>query len=208
MNDIRYTGKFNLSPIRKDGDHTIAIRVANPSDVIFHHHDGVNFISGPIADKLYAYENLGYSTEELEKIVEKHRREVCASITINSMYGTMLKPITLRTPTSVPKDLFRRPITRQDVESYICGDINATNIAYQEWVKRNTKKPALGIKKVIFNDPATIVFWMDGSKTVVKCTNEVYDPEKGLAMAISKRALGDKGNYYEVFKKHLKEDKK
>ena len=42
------------------------------------------------------------------------------------------------------------------------------------------------IKDVIFNDPATIVFWEDGGKTVVQCQNgEEFDPEKGLAMAIS-----------------------
>ena len=57
------------------------------------------------------------------------------------------------------------------------------------------------IKNVIFNPPATIVFWQDGTKTVVKATNEVYDPEKGLAMAIAKRALGNQGNYYNVIKK-------
>ena len=39
------------------------------------------------------------------------------------------------------------------------------------------------IKDVIYNDPATIVFWEDGTKTVVKCKNEKFDPEKGLAMA-------------------------
>lgn len=60
------------------------------------------------------------------------------------------------------------------------------------------------IDKVIFNDPATIVLWQDGTKTVVKASpNDVYDPEKGLAMAIAKKALGNKGNYYEVFKKVL-----
>lgn len=60
------------------------------------------------------------------------------------------------------------------------------------------------IEKVIFNDPATIVFWRDGSKTVVKAqTDETFDPEKGLAMAISKKALGNEGNYYETFKKFL-----
>lgn len=63
------------------------------------------------------------------------------------------------------------------------------------------------IKNVIFNDPATIVFWTDGTKTVVKCENEDYDPEKGLAMAISKKVLGNKGNYYETFKKWLPEKK-
>ena len=57
------------------------------------------------------------------------------------------------------------------------------------------------IKNVIFNPPATIVFWQDGTKTVVKATNELYDPEKGLAMAITKRALGNQGNYYNVIKK-------
>lgn len=63
------------------------------------------------------------------------------------------------------------------------------------------------IKNVIFNDPATIVFWSDGTKTVVKCQDgEPYDAEKGLAMAISKKALGNKGNYCNVFKKWLPEE--
>lgn len=58
------------------------------------------------------------------------------------------------------------------------------------------------IQRVIFNPPATIVFWRDGSKTVVKCgKNDIFDPEKGLAMAISKRAFGDNRDYYEVFAK-------
>lgn len=57
------------------------------------------------------------------------------------------------------------------------------------------------IKNVIFNPPATIVMWSDGTKTVVKCENEDYDPEKGLAMAISKKALGNKGSYFNEIKK-------
>lgn len=60
------------------------------------------------------------------------------------------------------------------------------------------------IDKVIFNDPATIVFWKDGTKTVVKAQDgETYDDEKGLAMAISKKALGNQGNYYNTFDKYL-----
>lgn len=36
------------------------------------------------------------------------------------------------------------------------------------------------IKNVIFAPPATIVYWSDGSKTVVKCSEkDVFDPEKG-----------------------------
>jgi hypothetical protein len=59
------------------------------------------------------------------------------------------------------------------------------------------------IKNVIFNNPATIVIWGDDTKTVVKCANEDYDPEKGLAMAIAKKVFGNEGNYYNVFKKWL-----
>ena len=69
-----------------------------------------------------------------------------------------------------------------------------------------TKKPdyMFKIKRVLFNNPATIVFWADGDKTVVKAQNgEPYDPEKGLAMAISKKALGNDRAYYEEFNKQL-----
>jgi len=58
------------------------------------------------------------------------------------------------------------------------------------------------IKKVIFNAPATIVIWMDNSKTIVKCqSGDTYIPEVGLAMAIVKKVYGNKGNYNNVFRK-------
>lgn len=44
--------------------------------------------------------------------------------------------------------------------------------------------------RVIRNGPATIVFWKDGTKTVVKCHDEDYDPEKGLAMALCRKLWG------------------
>lgn len=60
------------------------------------------------------------------------------------------------------------------------------------------------IKHVIFNGPATIVFWQDDTKTVVKCREgDTFDPEKGLAMAIAKKALGNEEGYYEGIKKWL-----
>ena len=61
------------------------------------------------------------------------------------------------------------------------------------------------IRNVIFNDPATIVFWNDGTKTVVKAENEPFDPEKGLAMAIAKKFFGNEGNYYDIFREWLPE---
>lgn len=63
--------------------------------------------------------------------------------------------------------------------------------------KEETNMTAASIKNVIFAPPATIVYWSDGSKTVVKCSEkDVFDPEKGLAMAIAKRYGGNKGSYY------------
>jgi hypothetical protein len=64
------------------------------------------------------------------------------------------------------------------------------------------RKEYLTIENVIFNDPATIVFWKDGSKTVVKCQpGDTFNPELGLAMAIAKRVYGPGGRYNEIFKK-------
>jgi hypothetical protein len=66
-----------------------------------------------------------------------------------------------------------------------------------------TSKPT--IKDVIFNPPATIVFWSDNTKTVVQTRgDDIYDPEKGLAMAISKKMLGNKRDYYHTFQKYKK----
>ena len=62
----------------------------------------------------------------------------------------------------------------------------------------------LTIKNVIFNGPATIVFWTDGTKTIVKCQEgDAFDSEKGLAMAFVKKILGNKGNYCNEFKKWI-----
>jgi uncharacterized repeat protein (TIGR02543 family) len=58
------------------------------------------------------------------------------------------------------------------------------------------------IKAVHFSGPVTCVIWDDGTKTLVRCSeNDYNDPEKGLAMAIAKKALGNNGSYYDTFKK-------
>ena len=83
-----------------------------------------------------------------------------------------------------------------EVKKYCDEDIEQTKNLYYGL--------SLTIKDVIFNPPATIVFWMDGTKTVVKDQGEVfYDPEKGMAMAVAKKAFGNQGNYYNQFAKYL-----
>ena len=58
------------------------------------------------------------------------------------------------------------------------------------------------IKNVKFNGPATIAFWADGTKTVVKCQGgDDYSEEVGLAMCIVKKAFGNTSKYNDIFKK-------
>ena len=83
---------------------------------------------------------------------------------------------------------------------------NTYKTDYTEYSKQRKKDTY--IEKVIFNDPATIVLWSNGEKTVVKCIDgETFDPEKGLAMAIVKYVYGNKGNYYGYLKTWLPKEK-
>ncbi len=79
-------------------------------------------------------------------------------------------------------------------------------IALEDFQKVVEELKPVGIKNVIFNPPATIVLWNDGTKTVVKAENEVFDKEKGLAMAICKRTNGNNGRYFEAFKKYCRSE--
>lgn len=127
-----------------------------------------------------------------------------------------------------PKVIARsiNPVSNIDVSSlypvfsyeykYCENDVKATQEIWRKQMETYQElmmQPKLRIKNVIFNDPATIVFWYDGTKTVVKCQpGDTFDPEKGLAMAICKKILGTNGsqsNFNDFFKKWLpKEEEK
>lgn len=101
---------------------------------------------------------------------------------------------------------------KKEIE-YMKNDVKAITTAYKDnKMYKNKKSPrqkALErIKRVIFNDPCTIVLWNDGTKTIVKCgEDDVFDPEKGLAMAISKYFFDNAGYFNDVFKKWIPEKK-
>lgn len=84
--------------------------------------------------------------------------------------------------------------------------INSGRFNYENYFVVGSLTPLTPrIKKVIFNDPATIVIWEDShEKTVVKCMDgDTYDPEIGLAMCIAKRVLGKK--YKHIFNKYRRQ---
>lgn len=63
------------------------------------------------------------------------------------------------------------------------------------------------IDKVIFNPPATIVFWKDGTKTVVKCKEgEEFSEWAGIALCLAKKMYGP--NFHKIFKSHCSDPDK
>lgn len=87
-------------------------------------------------------------------------------------------------------------------------DGTKTEIVYQAGdpaLKEHDLALAFSLKaQGIFNNPHTIVLWGDKTKTIVKCQEgDVYSPETGLFTCIAKKRLGNKGNFNDVFKKHI-----
>ena len=76
-------------------------------------------------------------------------------------------------------------------------------ISVNKFIEENYKPK---IVKVIYNDPATIVYWSDSSKTVVKCAKgDSFSQSAGLALCICKKIFGDQ-NYRNILKKYVNED--
>ena len=72
-------------------------------------------------------------------------------------------------------------------------------------ISENNLYNTFEIKDILVDGPATIVFWADGTKTVVKCGHDdSYDIEKAVAMCFMKKALGSR-SMHKIF--DLAEDK-
>ena len=109
----------------------------------------------------------------------------------------------------VPSDVYVSNL-KQDFEARIEIDSKSIADVVDSIIPLQTIDPdriSRKIKRVIFNDPATIVLWKDGSKTVVKCgMNDTFDKEKGLMACIIKYLTGGKGRWNEIIKKWVTYD--
>ena len=80
----------------------------------------------------------------------------------------------------------------------------------QYYFNEDTAELELGhvyIKRVLYNDPATIVFWSDNTKTVTKCSPlDVYSPETGLALCLLKKILS-KDEVHEILEDWIPTEK-
>ena len=88
-----------------------------------------------------------------------------------------------------------------DALRYCYNDYSLTTQLYKQVPKMDISSI---ITRVVFNNPATIVFWNDGTKTVVKKSeDDIWDPEKGLCMAIIKKINGKTNFIRKVVEENL-----
>lgn len=133
---------------------------------------------------------------------EREYEEVVSARNLTNIYGTF-ESIRKRVENEFKRtgDIYNVTYNPHWVAKYVIDDI----VGMQKMAQLRGEFPTTPkIKKVHFNGPCTIVLWTDDTKTIVRAENEVFDPEKGLAMAIAKKVLGTNAsgsNYYDEFKK-------
>lgn len=166
------------------------------------------YITLPIRPNMWIKQHIDHEFKRCLAI--KHDTDVLCRELSNSRFGIISHDMNHMYPVPIIPNRDIRTLDTDLADSiidtlrYAQHDINEV-VRAKEKIKEYEK---MKIENVIFNDPATIVFWRDGSKTVVKAQNEPFDKEKGLAMAIAKKVYGNEGNYYNEFKKFIKEDAK
>lgn len=89
---------------------------------------------------------------------------------------------------AISKSVFQKMLNecskaRRDVHIYMHKDSEFTAGLHRQF--------RFAPKEIIYNDAATIVYWTDGTKTVVKCNeNDVYSEYSGFVAAVAKKMYG------------------
>lgn len=89
---------------------------------------------------------------------------------------------------SITRPVFQRMLNecskaRRDAHDYMQKDGEFTAALYRQF--------QFMPKEIIYNDAATIVYWTDGTKTVVKCNeNDEYSEYAGFVAAVAKKMYG------------------
>lgn len=99
------------------------------------------------------------------------------------------------------REVKERITTMPTMPKYYENKIKRTS-AYEKQIRhisyaREILNDHVKATKVIFNGPATIVFWKDHTKTVVKCSEaDTYSKEAAIAIAYFKKSVGDECFHY------------
>lgn len=138
----------------------------------------------------YDYHAAGYDYQDDEYLIDQ--LEPINAVLNN--HGVKIETVT-------PGWFMRSDIVCQKMVWQTVGDHTVTELISKKNSKKVYNKRIFSeIKDIIINDPATIILWKDGTKTIVKCQPvDTFDPEKGIAMAILKKLYGNSGFYKDIF---------
>jgi hypothetical protein len=91
---------------------------------------------------------------------------------------------------SLIQDILNVPLQKQEKVNEPIIELNGDDIrVLKSYDQNGVYFPA--IKRIVFNDPSTCVWFTDGTKVVVKTSaNDKYDKEVGLIYALVKRIYG------------------
>lgn len=116
--------------------------------------------------------------EFIHEVGYGYKPNINAKISINDCSGSDLE--TIKRLVNIKRSI------------YICDRESFTTTIGFGKMESIPKCTDIKVKKVIFSNPATIVFWSDGTKTVVKCgKDDTYDKEKGFYIACAKKLFGN-----------------
>lgn len=140
--------------------------------------------------------NAGYGRAKIKRIQQEHRDILNSIVSVPFRYAW--NPIAVNKYPNI--DWKFKP--EDHMKHYCAADCSATASVYN-YVRKDIKEMAKTITNILYNPPATIVFFGDNSKSVVKCRkDEKYDATKGVAMAIYKHFKKDSlgHHWYDIFK--------
>lgn len=109
------------------------------------------------------------------------------------------------------KILYQKAIDSLKKYSYkIYPPIDEYDFNYKKGYERGVDDYDKGLTpvRIIYNPPATIVFWADGEKTVVKCSKtEEFNKYHGFCAALAKRVVGNNSQLTKIVESGFVEGK-
>ena len=207
LNNMYGTSKLTM-PIPKVGDVELTFDKVVPYDD--HVADALRYYANDVlvAKELYEIYKKKEENENMERYIRTTDSTKTLTGYVTDVTVTQTGPdedcdtveITLRVPRHVGLSENNYPcsLTGADVKKII-RDHKLTTLAFED--PKAFMEPfmvgAVKPKKVIFNNPATIVLWNDGTKTVVtRQKGDRYNKEEGLALCYMKKALGNSSRVF------------
>ena len=146
-----------------------------------------------------------YSPTDQDSMGTKHCLNVDQVASVDQM--TFRKYLSQVTSARKDRENAGKNMTLNELGKYITNE-HTRNFVNREWfagindtrcetkvdyngISRRNNMMKYGVKEIIYHDAATIVYWTDGTKTVVKCNeNDEYSEYAGFVAAVAKKMYG------------------